>query len=144
MGTAVEMKQTWILFNTTSLNVCVIAGFLRLTMYCRLATIHLNWVPRMWERKKILFFLRFSTKIHQKLGFQQNLWYKSLKKCHLVTTKFGGSATEHLSKYSGVLTPGARNGCQAGLLHDKPTYPNLDLVVTLHACLGPDLWSEEH
>ena len=70
-------------------NVCVISSFLQLTTYCRLAAIHLNWVPRMRERKNMIF-LRFSTKIHRKQGSRQNVWYKSPKKCHLVTTEFGG------------------------------------------------------
>jgi hypothetical protein len=50
------------------------------------------------------FFLRFSTKIHRKQGSRQNVWYESPKKCHLVTTEFGGGcSTKPLSEYSGVL-----------------------------------------
>jgi len=45
--------------------------------------------PTYVGAKKIQIFLRFGTKIHQKRSSQQNVWYKSPKKCHLGTTKFG-------------------------------------------------------
>ena len=48
-----KWSRLWNYFrkNTTSPNVCVIAGFLERTTYCRLAAIHLNWVPHTREWK---------------------------------------------------------------------------------------------